>query len=264
MSHPTPSHLGALREGLALLRRHPALGLGLALLAMVLAQLGPALELAAGAGSNPILQPVFGFAGLLPLEMYFLPRLQARLDAETLDRAGNPREGWREAFDGRWVRTFLLRLGISVAIGFNLALGLALGLAIGFPIVAAFFFLPGILILTLFGWAPLRMLLRGDGVLEALRWSQSAMARHWPRIVQAVLGMLLVALLYQMGVVWAMDRLLPAPVPEQTLPALLRLRHPAFWAFNLLTGLLNLWLSCALLALYQRLEASVAGRATAA
>ena len=246
MRTPLPSHLGALREGLVLLRRHPALSLGIALLAMGLAQLGPALELAAGAGPNLLLQPIFGFAGLLPLEMYFIPRLQAQLDAETLGGSGNPVAGWRETFDGRWLRAFLARLGISAAIGLGLLL----------------FLVPGIVVLTLFGWAPLRMLLRGDGLLEALRWSQSAMARHWLRIVQAVLAMLLVALVYQVAASWALDRLLPAADPDLGPGALLRLKHPAFWAFNLLGGALNLWLSCALLALYQRLEAAVAGPST--
>ena len=80
MRTPPPSHLGALLEGLRLLKRHPWLALALAFLAMLLAQLGPALELAAGVGPNLILQAIFGFAGLLPLEMYFIPRLQAQLD----------------------------------------------------------------------------------------------------------------------------------------------------------------------------------------
>jgi hypothetical protein len=212
---------------------------------MGLAQLGPALELAAGVGPSLLLQPIFGFAGLLPLEMYFIPRLQAQVDAETLDAPGNPAAEWRETFDGRWLRTFLARLGISVVIGLGLLL----------------FLVPGIVVLTLFGWAPLRMLLRGDGLLVALRWSQAAMARHWLRIVQAVLAMVLVALVYQVAASWALDRLLPAADPDLGPGALLRLKHPAFWVFNLLGGVLNLWLSCALLALYQRLEVAVAGSA---
>lgn len=238
------SHLGTLREGLVLLLRHPGLAAGLAALAMVLAQLGPALELAAGAGPGLLAQSLFGFAGLLPLEMYFLPRMQARLDAERLDATGNPRASWAEVFEGRWVRAFLARLGLSMAIGFGLLL----------------FLIPGILLLTLFGWTPLRMLLRGDALPAALRWSQAAMARHWPRIVQAALAMALVALAYQVAAGWTLARLLPAMDAELGPPALLRLRHPAFWVFNLLGGFLNLWLTCALLALYHRLEAAVEGR----
>jgi len=239
MRTPSPSHLGALREGISLLLRHPWLALGLAVLAMVLAQLGPALELAAGAGSNPLLQPVFGFAGLLPLEMYFIPRLQSQLDAETQDHPGNPAAAWRESLERRWLPTFLSRLGISVAIGLGLL----------------FFLIPGVVIMTLFGWAPLRILLRGDSFLSALKWSQAAMARHWPRIVQAVLAMALLGVTYLMVVGWSMHHLLPATAPDAPLPALLRLKHPAFWVFNFTGGLLNLWLSGSLLALYHRLEA---------
>lgn len=219
-----------------MLRRHPWQFLSLAFLAMVLAQLGPALELAAGAGPNPLLQPIFGFAGLLPLEMYFIPRFQAQLDAEIQNTTA-----WREAFDHRWLPTFLARIGISMAIGVGVLL----------------FIIPGIVIMTLFGWAPLRMLLRGDGFLPALKWSQAAMARHWPRIVQAVLAMMLVALVYQGISIWAMERLVPSADPNLGPGALLRLKHPAFWVFNLTSGMLNLWLSCALLALFRRLETQV-------
>lgn len=246
MSTPSTSHLGALREGFQLMRRHPPLVLGLAVLAMVLAQLGPALELAAGVGPSLILQPLFGFVGLLPLEMYFIPRLQAQLDAETQDAHGNPVVTWRETFDTRWLRSFLARLGLSVVIG------------LGFLLLI----IPGIAILALFGWAPTRMLLRGDSPLEALRWSQAAMARHWPKVVQAVLAMLMVALVYQVAASWAMDRLLPATDPDLGPSAILRLKYPAFWFFNLLGGVMNLWINCSLLSLYHRLEAAVAGRAT--
>ena len=224
-----------------MLRRHPGLSLGLTLLAMFLAELAPALELAAGVRPSLLIQPLFGFVGLLPLEMYFIPRMQAQLDGETLNHPGNPSAAWQAAFDGRWLKAFLARLGLSVAIGLGLLA----------------FLIPGILVLTLFGWGPMRMLLRGDSILESLRWSQAAMVRHWPRVVQAVLAMLLVALLYQMAAGWVLDRLLPATDPDLGPGALLRLKHPAFWVFNLLGGALNLWLSCALLALYHRLEASV-------
>jgi hypothetical protein len=242
MRTPPPSHLGALREGLTLVRLHPLFALGLVLLAMVLTQLGPALELAAGAGPSLLVQPIFAFAGLLPLEMYFIPRLQAQLDAELRDTPVNPTATWHAVFEARWLKAFLLRLGLSMAIGLGLLC----------------FLIPGVLILTLFGWAPMRMLLRGESALASLRWSQAAMTRHWPRIVQAVLAMLLVALLYQIAAGWALDRLLPSLNPDLGPSAVLRLKHPAFWIFNLLGGAMNLWLSCSLLALYHRLEALVA------
>ena len=245
MRTPPPSHLGALREGLALLRRHPLPCLGLALLAMALAQLGPLLELAAQVGPGLVIQSIFGFAGLLPLEMYFIPRMQAQLDAELRNHPANPAAAWHGTFDARWLRAFLLRLGLSVIVGLGLLC----------------FLVPGILVLTLFGWAPMRMLLRGDTAAASLRWSQAAMTRQWPRIVQAVLAVLLVALLYQIAAGWGLDRLLPAVDPEVGPSALLRLRHPAFWAFNLLGGAVNLWISCTLLALYHRLEAATAAPA---
>lgn len=241
MSRPLPSHLGALREGLLLLLRHPALAFSLTLLAMVLTQMGPALELAAGVGPNLLLQPIFGFVALLPLEMYFLPRLLTQVDAELLNLPGNPAAQWRNHFEERWLRSFLARIGLSIVIGLGLLL----------------FLIPGLIVLTLFGWIPMRMLLRGDSVQDALRWSQSAMTRHWPRIVQAVLAVILVALGYQLGAGWLLERGLPASPPDLGPDALLRLKHPGFWIFNLLGGALNLWISCTLLALYHRLEAAV-------
>jgi hypothetical protein len=242
MRAPLPSYLGSLREGWSLLLRHPALALGLAVLAMGLAQLGPALELAAGQGPSLLSQFTFGLVGLLPLEMYLVPRLQARLDAEAVNNSGNPEAAWRETFEQRWFPAFLARLGVSVAVGLGLV----------------FFLIPGILILTLFGWTPLRMLLRGENLPSALKWSLAAMARQWPKIIQAVLAMMLVALAYQVAAMWALDRLLPLADPDLGPGALVRLKHPAFWMFNLAGGAVNLWISCALLALYHRLETAVA------
>lgn len=239
MQTPRVSHLGILREGFSQLGRHPVQTLLLALLAMALAQVAPALELAAGAAPSLLVQSLFAFTALLPLEMYFIPRYQVQLDAERLDRAGNPAADWRAGFDQRWLKVFLVRLGLSVAVGFGLVL----------------FLIPGILILGLFGWAPLRMLLRGDGALDALRWSQTTMARQWPRVVQAVLALLTVALVYQAAAGWTLERLVPVADPDLVPGALVRLKHPAFWCFNFTGGLMNLWLSSALLALYQRLEA---------
>ena len=227
MATSLPSHLGALREGFTLLRRHPALSLGLALLATALAQLGPALELVAKVSPSPITQLIFGMVGLLPMTMYFHPWLQARLDAEALNTPENPVATWQATFDTRWLRTFLLVLGLGVAVGLGLAL----------------FVLPGIIVLTLFGWAPLRMLLRGDDLLNSLRWSQAAMVRHWPRIVQAVLAIALVVLVYMTCAGLAMNKLLPSLDSDQVPSALLRLKNPAFWVFNVLNSLLNLWMS---------------------
>ena len=90
------------------------------------------------------------------------------------------------------------------------------------------------------------------------------MARHWPRVVQAVLAMILVLLAYQMVSGFALERLVPGIQPELGPDAWLRLRHPAFWVLGLTGGFMNLWLTAALLALYHRLEDAVEGpRATA-
>lgn len=128
-------------------------------------------------------------------------------------------------------------------------------MAVGFGLVLLL--VPGILLLALYGWAPLRMLLRGESLRSALAWSQAAMTRHWPRVVQAVLAMMLVALAYQVAAAWILDLVLPPRALDLGPEALLRLRHPAFWVFNLLGGALNLWLSATLLALYWRLEQAV-------
>ena len=244
MLKPPASHLPALAEGWRLLRRHPGQAAVLAFLGMLLGQLGPLLELVAGAGPSLLFQPLFAFVGMLPLEMFFLPRLQAQLDAELLDLPANPARDWHAAFDQRWLRSFLVRLGLSLVV--------AVGLLV--------FLVPGIVLLTLFGWTPLRILLRGEDARTALRWSQAAMARNWPKVAQAVLAMMLVALLFQLGAGWVMDHLLPAADPDLGPGALVRLRHPAFWVFSLLGGALNLWLTCALLALYHRLERAVPAR----
>lgn len=238
-----PSFMGSLREGLGHLRRHPGLAFTLALLAMLLGQLGPALELAAKAGSNPAVQPLFGAVGLLPMEMYVLPRLQARLDAEGLDPAQNRYQDWTHTFDARWLPAFGVRLLLSLLVGMGLLV----------------FILPGILLLTLFGWAPMRVLLRGDRMSEAFRWSRTAMVRHWPRVVQAIIAMAAVLMIYMGVSTVVLNHLLPGLNPDQGPSAWLRLRHPAFWVLGFIGGLLNLWLTTSLLALYQRLEAAVQG-----
>jgi hypothetical protein len=236
-----PSHLPSLREGLSLLRRHPLLTLGLTLLAMLLSQMGPALELAAKAGPSLLFQSLFGAVGLLPLEMYFFPRFQARLDAELLNPPQNRFEAWTHTFDARWLLAFGVRMIVSVMVGVGMVL----------------FILPGIILLTIFGWAPLRILLRGDSLVDAFRWSQSAMARHWPRVVQAVLAMVMLLLVYQGVSGYVLTRFLPNLDPQLGADAWLRLRHPAFWILGFTGGFLNLWLTAALLALFHRLEAAV-------
>lgn len=243
MATPRPSHLKALREGLNLLGRHPRPLLALAILSMALGQLGPALELAAGVDHQPLLSPLFGFVAVLPLEMYFLPRFLSQLDAEAQDPLGRASADWASRFDTRWMPSFLARMALTLAVGLG----------------ALLLLVPGLLVLTFFGWAPLRMLLRGDAFPAALRWSQAAMARHWPRVVQAVLAVALVLLTYAAASNWVLEHWLRGLAPEASPGALLRLRHPAFWVLGFTTGLCTLWMNTTLLALYHRLETAVAG-----
>ncbi|HJU84260.1 MAG TPA: hypothetical protein VJ600_08615 [Holophagaceae bacterium] len=223
-------------EGTRLLVRHPGITFGLLLFAVLLGQLGPALELLAGAPNTVPAQLVFGFAALLPLEIYALPRWLARLDAETVDAPANPRSGWQPGFDQRWLRAFGAKM-----------LVLLLG-AMGCVLI-----LPTLLVFTFFGWAPLRMLLRGDRLGEAMRWSGRAMVRVWPRMVQAALAILIVWMLGQLLLRWEVGVAFPSAL-EEAPEAMVRLRHPAFWIAGAIAGIFHLWTSAAFLALYQRLE----------
>ncbi|HEX9082321.1 MAG TPA: hypothetical protein VF768_08580, partial [Holophagaceae bacterium] len=194
--------------------------------------------MAAKTGRNPALQVLFGVVGLLPMMLYFLPRFQAQMDAERVGSPKNPEAAWRQTFDARWIKasgTYLL-LMLFVAIGSFL------------------FVLPGLIFLTLFGWAPLRTLLRGDSLVDSFRWSQAAMARHWPRVVMTALAMALVWLAYLAASSYLLGFLFPQVNPDSPLDAWIRLRHPAFWVLGFTGSLFNLWFTAALLALYHRLE----------
>ena len=147
---------------------------GLALLALILAQLGPALELAEGV-VNPRSSPSSGSRGSCPLNCTSCYRPQ--LDAEVLDvRELLPLSDWRALFDRRWLPTFLLRIGLSIAIGLGLLM----------------FDVPGIVVMTLFGRAPLRPLLRGDTRPPPCAGASS----HGPPLAsdRAVLALMLVAM----------------------------------------------------------------------
>jgi hypothetical protein len=221
-----PSQLAALPEGAALLLRRPLLALGLVAMAMVLGQLGPALELAARSGGGQASQALFSFVALLPLEIYALPRWSASLDAELAQDPANPKEEWTLRFEARWLKAF------------------------GAKLLVLPFCLP---IFAMFGWAPLRVLLRGDSLMEALRWSGRAMLRFWPRVVQAALAIFIVLLLGAMAILAATTAWIPAAA-QTDLTALTRLRHPAFWMASACSGLFSLWATAAVLCLYHRLE----------
>ncbi|HET8716090.1 MAG TPA: hypothetical protein VFM16_09715 [Holophagaceae bacterium] len=245
MAEPAPlprTETSALLDGLRFLRRRPGWTFGLLALGTLLGQLGPALELLAKAGRNPLSAMALGWAAALPLEFYFIPRWISRLDADLLDAPGNPAGRFPELFDQRWLRAFGASLLVQALGGMGLLLLL----------------IPGIILLTLLGFAPMRILLRGEPLGDALRWSAGAMARHWPRIVQAALAILLVAFAGALGVALA-ETTLFARYGADGPDAWTRLTHPAEWGLEAFSTLALLWLSAAFLSLYQRLERLAAG-----
>ena len=232
-----PSQSGAVLDGFRFLARRPVWTIGLALAGMVLGQLGPALEIAARAGENPIMGLALTWAAMLPMELYLIPRWIARLDAESIGDSANALVEWPARFDQRWLRAF----GLSFAVQALGGLGLVLLL------------IPGLIVLTLLGFAPLRLLLRGGSAGDALRWSARSMALHWPRIVQAALLILLFAFAGALALALAQGAVF-ARFGEAGPDAWTRLKHPFIWASQLLSSLALLWISASFLGLYHRLE----------
>ena len=242
MPAPLPrSESGALLDGFRLLVRKPLWTVGLVLLGTLLGQLGPALEIAAKAGENPVMGMALAWAALLPMELYFVPRWISRLDSELLDDAANPSAAWPARFDERWLPAFAAGLIVQILGGFGLLLLL----------------IPGVILLTLLGFAPMRLLLRGGSIGDALRWSARGMARHWPRIVQAALLILLLAFGGALALALAENAVF-ARFGEAGPDAWTRLKHPLVWASQAASSLALLWVSAAFLSLYQRLEQLVA------
>lgn len=177
----------------------------------------------------------------LPWVLYFVPRWISRLDADMIDHPANPAEGWPRTFEGRWLRAF----GANMAVQFVGTIGILL------------LIIPGVIVFTLFGFAPTRILLRGDSFADSLRWSGRAMALNWPRIVQAALAILLVlfsgALALALVSNSAFERFGEAGPDAWT-----RLRHPLVWGIETIEKASLLWVTAAFLGLYHRLERLVA------
>lgn len=245
MKQPTPlprSQSGALLDGFRSLARRPGWTVGLVVLGTLLGQLGPALEILAKAEKNPVMGMALAWVAVLPLELYFIPRWISWLDADLLDSPSNPGARWPALFDQRWLRAFGAGLVVQMVGGLGLLLLL----------------IPGVVVLTLAGFAPMRILLRGESFPDALRWSARAMARHWPRIVQTALTILLVAFAGSLAIALAENAVFTrfgAEGPD----AWTRLKHPLVWASQALGSLALLWVSASFLSLYQRLEQLVAG-----
>ncbi len=226
-----------MRTGTKLALRHPWISFAICLLGMGLGGLAPLLMVRGGVGDNPAIESLLFFVALLPLDFYFLPRLALRLDAETLGHSKNPAVGWKEAFEARWLRTF----GAKVLLGIAAGLGLLL------------LVLPGLFVLLCFGWAPTRVLLRGESIQDACLGSLDLMRRLWPLAVSRALLVLLVGLTITGSMQYAIETFHPLADPKS------ELMSPLFWGGQFLGSFVSVWTATSLLALYQSLEAYVDG-----
>ena len=233
MTNSAESDLDCLAEGARCLLRLPWATLGLATLGMLLAALAPLIQLRAGLpGNDPMVTSTVIFVAVFPLELYFIPRFLMELDAQKVGNPLNALTDWKVRFEERWAKSFLAKLLLGVAAGMGLACLL----------------LPGILVLLAFGWVPLRVLLRGESLLEAARGSLRTMAVAWRRMLFIASALIVVYLTLGLLVGFAQDCVLPDPTLRQ------RMLHPAIYLGNFIASLLSVWLSASFLALFQRLE----------
>lgn len=239
MAEPAPlprTETSALLDGLRFLLRRPGWTLGLLVLGTLLGQLGPALAQAAHAGNAPLIQAFLTIMASLPMLFIFVPRWIARLDADLRNHPANAEGSWPGAYDHRWFPAALA----AALIFFASWLGCAL-------------IFPGAVLLALMGFVPTRMLLRGEAFRPALQWNATAVARHWPKLAPAALGILLVFGVSAIGLVLLIAPALPEGGDQLPVTWSL-LMHPRLWIAQLLQTLVLLWSFGALLSLYHRLE----------
>ncbi len=232
-----PSPWSILLDGTKLALCHPWISLGICTLGTGLGGLAPLLMVRGGLSDNPAIESLLFFVAVLPLDFYFLPRLALRLDAETLGHPRNPEEGWKEAFETRWLRAFGAKMLLGVAAGLGLLL----------------FILPGLVVLFCFGWAPTRVLLRGENLREASIGSLDLMRRLWPLALSRALLVLVVGMALSGSVQYAIEIFHPLADPKS------ELLSPLFWGAQFLGSMVSVWTATSLLALYQRLEAFSGG-----
>ncbi len=247
MSTRPKSDLGVLSEGLGFLVRRPLATLGLAAVGLLLRALSPLLQIKVGLPNEAMIFQILTLACYFPLQVYFIPRFLAEADAAAGGHAENLASNWKKTFDERWIRT----LAALMLLGLGMQLGLA------------FLILPGLFIFFAFGWAPMKVLLRGEGISAAFTGSYRMMATCWRRVMVvagALVGIYIgVFILFLIVVVLASPAFLNAPPPPPDAPMpipdpWLRLTHPGFLAGYFLEALLNLWTAATLLALFRRLE----------
>jgi hypothetical protein len=99
---------------------------------------------------------------------------------------------------------------------------------------------PGIMVLVFFFFFPWRVLLHGEPIMAAAKASAKSMAMLWPRVLMAVLAILLVALLF--------NNLVAVVVAS--------LGGGSEWHIsNAFAQASMVWMNAALLALFQWMEA---------
>jgi hypothetical protein len=216
--------------------RQPLWSLGLALLFALLAVFAPWLQLRTGLPDTPMITVILLQVAMLPLELYFIPRFLAATDARVLNEPRNPENTWKQAFEERWLRTLGARLLLAALF------------AVGFIC----FILPGLVVITLFGWAPMRVLLRGESIQDAFKGSARLMIQLWPKVLLTLAVFIACSLSLELLLDGTLIRSL------QTATLWQRVTHPAIWTDNFLLGIRNVWLNAAFLALYQRMEAEPA------
>jgi hypothetical protein len=232
MTTSTKIDLASLQEGTRYLTRRPLAALGIAALGMLLASLAAVLQIQANLPEDPMVDAALTFASLLPLELYFIPRFLIATDAQAGQNPLNTADQWRLRFEERWLRAFWGKAALALATGIGLSL----------------FIIPGLMVLMAFGWAPLRILLRGESILQAAKGSVQMMARSWRRVILATSAMAMVYL----SCIVLLSYLIGLAVQEPTVRV--RLTHPLIWVGNFFGSLLSVWLSACLLALFRRLE----------
>jgi hypothetical protein len=228
------SDLTCLAEGTRFLVRRPSNVLILGVLGMGLSVLAPWIQLRSGLPDDLITASALICAAVVPLELYFIPRFLMAVDAEAGGNPLNAAGDWKVRFEERWLRAFLSKALLGLAVGIGMS----------------FLLLPGLLVLLAFGWVPLRVLLKGEPLLVAAKGSLRMMTLHWRRTVLTTSAMAVVYLLAALSVAFAVAHFIPEPTLAQ------RITHPALWIANFLSSLLSLWLSSCFLALFRRLEAA--------
>jgi len=222
-----------LRRGAEFLWNRPLWSLSLAAIGTLLSALAPLLQIQTRLPDTQAVLLGLTMAATLPLDLYLIPRFLLAVDAETLDHPRNPKQDWRSTFEDRWMLAFGARLLLYLMVVTGLTC----------------FVLPGVILLTLYGWLPMRVLLRGESPLQAMKASALLMVRWWPPVVLSAVVMSTFCLLASGLFTLGLNHSLLEPTPWQ------RLTTPAIWVSNFVNLLISVWLSGAFLALFHRLEA---------